>query len=286
MGHLNVGFYAAKAMEGLIGLAAELGMPDAFSPETELTLLIREQHIRFVKEARAGAALHMMGGVLAIGESDAHLLLLLRHHTGEVAAVFQLVVVHATAKEAYPLPWRKEIVGRAQDLSMEVPMNVRPRSIELKPVKCQASLERAVALRLKRVGLGAVRPADCDAFGRMRSELMIARISDGGPHFFDSGRPGLDEYGARTGVAALEYRLIYLAWPRAANRLELRWGLHSSNARIRKQIHWMLDPLTGEPWGVAENVTASFDLETRKLITLSDKTLAQINASAIPGLTL
>ena len=27
MGHLNVGFYVAKSMEGLVGLAAELGMP-------------------------------------------------------------------------------------------------------------------------------------------------------------------------------------------------------------------------------------------------------------------
>ena len=27
MGHLNVGFYVAKSMQGLAGLAAELGMP-------------------------------------------------------------------------------------------------------------------------------------------------------------------------------------------------------------------------------------------------------------------
>lgn len=286
MGHLNVGFYAAKCMEGLVGLAAELGMPHAFSPDAQATLVVREQHIRFVREARVGAALHMVGGVVEWGESDARLLLLLRHGGGEIAAAFQTLVAHATPRDADALPWPERITARARGLAMEVPPDARPRSIGLVPVKSQASLERAVALGLKRAGLGAIRPADCDAFGRMRPELMPARISDGGPHIFDTGRPGAGEHGARTGGAALEYRLIYLAWPRAGDGVELRSGLHGSDARLRKLIHWMLDPLTGQPWGVAETITASFDLETRKLITLSDEALAQVNAAAIPGLTL
>jgi acyl-CoA thioester hydrolase len=169
---------------------------------------------------------------------------------------------------------------------MDVPPNARPRSIDLTPVKSQASLERAAMLGLKRVGLSAVRPADCDAFGWMRTELMMARISDGTPHFFDTGRPGQKEHGALTGGAALEYRLIYLAVPRAGDRLEVRSGLHSGDARFRKLIHWILDPLTGQPWCVAENITVSFDLETRKLLILSDEALAQVRATAIQGLTL
>lgn len=32
MGHMNVRFYVTRAMQGLVGLAAELGMPEAFSP--------------------------------------------------------------------------------------------------------------------------------------------------------------------------------------------------------------------------------------------------------------
>lgn len=52
MGHLNVGFYVAKSMEALAGLAAELGMPGAFAANAEATLVVREQHIRFIREAR------------------------------------------------------------------------------------------------------------------------------------------------------------------------------------------------------------------------------------------
>jgi acyl-CoA thioester hydrolase len=286
MGHLNVGFYVAKCMEGLIGLAAELGMPGAFSPTALSTLVVREQHIRFIKEARPGAPLHMIGGVVEWGEADARLLLLLRHRTGEVAAVFQTLVSHTTAQEARAFPWPDRMRERAQALTMEVPADARPRSIGLDPVESQASLERAVQLGLKRTALGAVRPADCDAFGRMRTELLMARISDGIPHFFDGTRPGAQENGARTGGAALEYRLIHLAWPRAGDRVELRSGSGGGDARFRKLIHWLLDPATGRPWGVAEAIAVSFDLETRKLITLTDEALALANAQAVPGLTL
>lgn len=286
MGHLNVGFYVAKCMEGLIGLAAELGMPGAFSPTALSTLVVREQHIRFIKEARPGAPLHMIGGVVEWGEADARLLLLLRHRTGEVAAAFQTLVGHTTAQEARAFPWPERMRERAQALTMEVPADARPRSIGLDPVESQASLERAVELGLKRTALGAVRPADCDAFGRMRTELLMARISDGIPHFFDGTRPGAQENGARTGGAALEYRLIHLAWPRAGDRVELRSGSGGGDARFRKLIHWLLDPATGRPWGVAEAIAVSFDLETRKLITLTGEALAHANAQAIPGLTL
>jgi acyl-CoA thioester hydrolase len=286
MGHLNVGFYVAKAMQGLVGLAAELGMPQAFAPEALSTLIVREEHIRFIKEARPGAPLHMIGGVVEWGDADARLLFLLRHRTGEIAAVFQMLVSHATAREARAFPWPERVSARARALSMEVPADARPRSIGLEPVESQASLERALALGLKRTALGAVMAADCDAFGRMRTELLMARISDGIPHLFDGTRPGAAENGGRTGGAALEYRLIHLAWPRAGQRLELRSGAAGGDARFRKLIHWLLDPETGRPWGVAEAIAVSFDLETRKLITLTDEALAQANAAAVPGLTL
>ncbi len=286
MGHLNVGFYVAKCMEGLVGLAAELGMPAAFSPEALSTLVVREQHIRFIREARPGAPLHITAGVVEWGETDARLLLMLRHRTGEISAVFQTLVSHVTARDARAFPWPERVTARSRALMMEVPVDARPRSIGIEPVATQASLERARTLGLKRIGLSSIRPADCDSFGRMRPETTMARLSDGITHFFEGTRPGAEENGRTTGGAALEYRLIYLAWPRAGDRLEIRSGSAGGDARFRKLVHWILDPKTGEPWGVAENIAVSFDLETRKLITLSDEALARANAAAVPGLTL
>ncbi|MCR5878263.1 thioesterase family protein [Phenylobacterium sp. J367] len=286
MGHLNVGFYVAKSMEGLIGLAAELGMPQAFAAHAAATLIVREQHIRFIKEARPGAPLHMMGGVVEMGEDEARLVLLLKHHTGEVAASFQTVVAHATARTGAAFPWPTRVRARAEVLRMAVPPGAAPKSIGLEPVESQASLARADELGLKRTALGAIRAADCDVFGRMRTEQMMARISDGIPHFFGGQRPGAADSGAKVGGAALEYRLIHFDWPRAGDRLELRSGPAGGDARFRRLVHWLLDPDTGRPWGSAEAIAVSFDLETRKIITLSDEALAAANAAATPGLSL
>jgi acyl-CoA thioester hydrolase len=286
MGHLNVGFYVAKSMEGLVGLAAELGMPQAFAPHAEATLVVREQHIRFIREARPGAPLHMTGGVIDFGEDAARLLLLLHHRDGTLAASFQTVVAHATARTGLAFPWPGRVRARAETLTVDVPESAAPKSVGLDPVTSQASLARAEELGLKRTALGAVRAGDCDVFGRMRTELMMARISDGIPHFFDGDRPGSSEHGGRAGGAALEYRLVHFDWPRAGDRVELRSGPAGGDARFRRLVHWLLDPDTGKAWGSAEAIAVSFDLETRKIITLSDEALAAANATAVPGLAL
>jgi len=286
MGHLNVGFYVAKAMEGLASLTAELGMPHAFAPDARATLIVREQHIRFLREARPNAPLVMTGGVIDLADSEARLLLLLRHASGEIAASFQTIVSHATAREARPFPWPQRVLDRAAALSVQVPPDAAPRSIGLDPVESRASLARAEELGLQRTGLGVVRAGDCDVFGRLRTEQMMARISSGIPHVFQGRRPGAAGLGPRAGGAALEYRLIHLEWPRAGDRVELRSGASGGDARFRKLTHWLLDPDSGRAWGVAEAIAVSFDLETRRIVTLSDEALAEANAQVIPGLTL
>jgi acyl-CoA thioester hydrolase len=286
MGHLNVGFYVAKSMEGLVGLAAELAMPGAFSPDARATLIVREQHIRFLREALPNAPLTMTAGVVEMGETDARLLFLLRHRNGEVAASFQTVVTHATAREGRPFAWPKRAVERARALTIEVPPEAAARSIGLEPVVSGASLARAEALGLQRTGLGAVRACDCDVFGRMRTEQMMARISAAIPHVFNGERLGAGQLGDRAGGAALEYRLIHLEWPKAGNRVELRSGASGGDARFRKLTHWLVDPESGRAWGAAEAIAVSFDLQTRKILTLSDEALAEANARVIQGLSL
>src|SRR5690606_3148479 len=121
MGHMNVRFWVAKAQEGLAGLAAELGMPRAYAANAEATLVVREQHIRFLREAHAGAALRMTGGVVELGDSDARLLLVIRHPDGQPAATFQLVVEHVTSGDLRPFPWPARAQARAEALRIDVP---------------------------------------------------------------------------------------------------------------------------------------------------------------------
>ncbi|MDB5468795.1 MAG: hypothetical protein JWR84_355 [Caulobacter sp.] len=275
MGHMNVRFYVVKAVEGLAALAALIGMPHAFSSDAASTLLVGEQHIRFLKEAQAGAALHMVGGVVEMGESEARLVQLLVHsNTGEIAASFQTVVTHATTRAGTAFPWSDRTRTLAAALTMAVPEKARSRSVALDPVSSIASLERADELGLMRIGLGAISPQDCDVFGRMRPELFIGRVSDGIGGLVGPLRAIVAGHApnapARTGGAVLEYRLVQLDWPRAGDRFELRSGLIGADGRTMRMVHWMLDPETGKVWGTSEAVAVTFDLDARKVVPIED----------------
>jgi acyl-CoA thioester hydrolase len=276
MGHLNVGFYVAKSMEALAVMAAELGLPQAFAPTAQATLIVREQYIRFLREARMNTPLAMTGGVLDIGDEEARLLFVLRHPTGDMAATFQTVVAHATAREGRAFPWPDRVRARAEALRTEVPEGGAPRSIVLAPVEAQASLPRAEALGLTPSGLGAVLAQDCDAFGRLRTEGFMQRLSPAMPHVF-AGQRAPPSSGGRGG-AALEYRLIHHAWPRAGDRVLLRSGFQGGDGRFQRIFHWVLDPATGRPWATAEAISVAFDLTTRKIITMGDDELAAARA--------
>ncbi len=291
MGHMNVRFYVAKAVEGLATLAALIGMPDAFRAEATSTLLVREQHIRFLKEAHAGAALHMVGGVVEMAEHEARFVQLLIHsNSGDIAASFQTVVTHATARDGGPFPWSERTRRKAAALTMAVPDKAQSRSVPLEPVESIASLARADELGLMRIGLGAISPQECDVFGRMRTELFIGRVSDGIGGLVGPLRGIVSEHApnkpARTGGAVLEYRLVQLAWPRAGERFELRSGLVGADGRTMRMIHWMLDPETGKAWGTSEAVAVTFDLDARKVVPIEDAAREAMLATARPGLAL
>ncbi|CAN5230455.1 thioesterase family protein [soil metagenome] len=291
MGHMNVRFYVARAMEGLAGLAAELGLPHAFSPYANATLVVREQHIRFLREAHAGATLHMLGGVIEISDTEARLLQLLVHTaTGQLAATFQTTVAHVTPREGEPFPWPSITRERAEALKVEVPEMARARSLDLSPIDTTASLARAEALDLRRIGLGALAATDCDVFGRMRAEQFIGRVSDGIGSFIGPFRDTVVEHAetkpARTGGAVLEYRIAQLAWPRAGDRVEIRSGLVAADSRAMRVVHWLLDPTTGKPWGTSEAVAITFDLDARKVVPISDAARAALAEQAVAGLGL
>ena len=287
MGHLNVRFYVAQAMEGLAGLAAALGMARAFSPAGSSTLVVREHHIRFLKEARVGDPLHMTGGVLEFGESDARMLQTLFHSvTGEPAAVFQTRVIHARAGDAEPFPWSSAARERASALTVSIPAGLEARS--LTPGEGKAgSLADADRLGLDRYGTGAFGPQECDAFGRAAPHHVLGRISDGASQAIADTRLAVARAmpdAGPMGLAVVEYRLAYLEWPHAGDRYDMRSGLRFVQPRRLSWTHWMLDPATGRPTSVADGVLVPFDLNARKTITLPDAAQAALGAGVVEGL--
>ncbi len=292
MGHMNVRFYVAKAMEGLVGLAAALGMPQAFSPYANATLLVREQHIRFLREARPGAPLFMRGAVLEMGESEARLLLAMYHTgSGEPAASFQTVVAHVAASdETRAFPWPRRTTALAKALTIAAPSYAVARSVRLESFTSQASVARAGALGLTTISAGAFNGQDCDVFGRMRPEQFIGRVSDGIATLASQSRTMIAETAegrpARVGGAVLEYRLVNLAWPRAGDRFRVCSGMAGFEERTQRLVHWMLDPNSGRPWGVSEAVAVTLDLDARRIVPISPAARAALDQRVIAGLTL
>ncbi|HZK98643.1 MAG TPA: thioesterase family protein [Caulobacteraceae bacterium] len=292
MGHMNVRFYVARAMEGLVGLAGALGLEDGFRPNAQATLLPRDQHIRFLREVRPRAALHMTAGVVEIGEDEARVLQLLIHSdSGEIAAAFQTVVAHVTAAEARAFPWSERTRALASSLTVAIPPAASPRSLTVDRIDSTvASVAEADRLGLIRLAAGAIGVQDCDVFGRMRPELFIGRVSDGIPRlasvFRGDAVAGAAEQPARLGGAVLEHRLLHWAWPRAGDRFEIRSGLAGVDARTQRMAHWMLDPATGGAWGTSQAVAIALDLDARKIVPIGPEAQARIAARITPGLTL
>jgi acyl-CoA thioester hydrolase len=224
--------------------------------------------------------------VLELGEEDARILLVMRHGSGAIAASFQAEVAHATAREGRPFPWPERVRARAEALCVTVPEGAGARSIPLTPVTSQASLPRALELGLQRIGLGVIGPDDCDAFGRMRPHVLMARISAGVSHLFEGRASDAAAAGRRVGGVALEYRLAYYGWPRLGDRFELRSSAAGGDARVRRVVHWFLDPLSGAAWGAAEATIAAFDLDERKILAVSAAEVAAWDAAGRADLTL
>jgi acyl-CoA thioester hydrolase len=269
MGHMNVRFYVARAMQGLAGAAAALGMPEAFRAHAQAKLQVRQHHIRFLREAKAATPLHMTAGVLAMGDTDASLLQTLVHsRSGQTAATFVTQVTHVD-REGRPFPWPERAREAGEALAVQPTREAGPRGI-LRPPPLAA--EAAEAARLQPTGRGVVTAEDCDVFGRMRTELVLARVSDGLPHLLGELRRETQAAypDRRIGGAAVEYQLVYYAAPAAGELYVQRSGVSVIDARRSGTRHWLLDARTGQPWATAEHLSVHFDLDNRKGLVLPD----------------
>ena len=277
MGHLNVRFYVAHATEALAGLAAGLGMSRAYAPGAASTLVVREHHIRYLKEARSGQPLHMTAGFLDVTGDGGRALQVLRHSlTDEPSALFQTTLVHAAAADAQPFAWSAAQREKAESLRIVLPDGMGPRSLVL-----GESPPRAVPEKAFRHGLGAFAPEDCDVFGRVRADRIMTRLAEGA---FYSTALTRQAVGEAIGMAVVEYRLTYLEWPRAGDRVEVRSGWTSVEARRLRSSHWVMEPGGKRIWALAEAVVLPFDLEARKALTMPDEAVAALRARMIPGL--
>ncbi len=287
-GHLNVRFYLERAMVGLAYMASALGLRRAFAADAGATLAPRELHVRFLKEAHASDPLSMRGGVLAFGESDADLCFDLHHFDGAPSATFRLKVAHVEPHELKPFPWSERSKSAAKALRASLPKHAEPRGVDLTRPPAAANLARAKELGARRIGGQLVTPDQCDAFGRLRFEHVFGRVSDSVPHLFTGWRRAAMEAGAPAtlGGAVVEARVVFRAWPRAGDLIELHSAVVEAQPKFTRIVHWLLDPCSGGAWASLEVVAVNFDLATRKAIDLPEALMALRRGALIPDMSV
>lgn len=293
MGHMNVRFYVAKAMEGLAELAAIVGLGHAFRPNAQSTLRPRDQHVRFMKEAHAGAPFTMTGCVLEVTDTSVLLYQQITHQSGEPCAAIRTWVDHVDLASGLAFPWTGDTRKRLEALSGEAPAACAPRSIDLAVApRATATMADADAITAPVIGRGVVQPQHIDLTGRMMPEFFIGRVSDSVGHLL---RPWREKVGkaaeargesVKLGGAVLEYRLVYRRWPRAGDRFVIRSARGFQKEKTHSFVHWILDPDSGEAWCTSEAVAVVLNLATRKIMLATEDLQASLRDVAPEGLSV
>lgn len=277
MGHMNVQFYMEKATQGLASLGIHLGLGPRRLESQGTTLHARSHHVRFLREQRPGAAFYMRAGVLSVRADSLKIYQeMISTTTGEVAATFtgDVDLLDITTQQPRPLP--TEAIDRARDLTAEQPARGRARGLELYEPRPAPTLEEAQRLGMVPTLQCEIQPAQCAADGYLHPRHYMGIVSDSIPNLLaqTQGRDRGDD--SDVGGAALEYRFIYRARPRAGDVLALRSGLKEVGSKTYIWVHWLFDLESGRCVATAEAVAITLDLTARKSVPIPDEMRARL----------
>lgn len=281
-GHLNVRFHFERAMIGLAHMARHLELPRAFTNAAGATLTPLEAHVRFLKEARPGAPLTMHGGVVKLEEKEALLCLDMRHADGAPSACFTIRAAHTETREFRSFPWSARTRAAAIQLTVKQPDHGKARSVDLTRTPSKETRDTIIAAGAMRIGGAMVSVDQCDAFGRLRSEHFIGRVSDSVPNLLAHWRrEAPTSAGGAAAGAVVEARLIWRRWPRPGDLIEVHSGISEVGEKTLRLTHWLVDPESGAPWASMEAVALTFDTATRKTIAPSPEARAAMEKHLI-----
>jgi len=293
MGHMNVRFYVAKMMEGLAEFAHTLGLDHAFRANGPSTLRPRDQHIRFVREAKAGEPFTMYACVLEVAETSVLIYQQTNHMSGEPSAAYRTWVDHIDISTGLAFPWSAATRDRLERLKGEAPAACAPRSLDMSvEPRASARMVEADAIKAPVIGRGVVLPNQVDLTGAMMPEFFMGRLSDSVGHLLRPWREQMAQQAeargevVRMGGAVLEYRLVYRRWPRSGERFVIRSGRGFQKEKVHSFVHWIMDPETGDAWCTAEGVAVALNLETRKIMPATQEMMGVLAGLAPDGLTV
>jgi acyl-CoA thioesterase FadM len=263
-------------VEGLAG-------PPGALAEAGLVATVADRHTHFRREQLEGAPLSLVGGVCAAEPQRLELYQEMTNTaTGESSAMFRTAIRlrHVATREPAPFPsaWLEAAAGRL----IPAPTRSQPRTLALDRMGADLTPEDFARVGLTSHVSREITAKDCDAQGfYVPPPPTLIRPAEG----WNQGV--MDHvWGAVPGHAwpALEMRVLTPRIPRQGDVLQSYTALLSAGHKIIQSGTWVFEARTGALTSVHQQVTAFFDLSTRKTLDMPVDLRARLAELATPDL--
>ncbi len=287
LGHLNMRHYVKKFGQARAGLMIRLGLTHAYRPGTTSTVRVRDFLIKYQGEARPGDALKVESAVIKLQEETAQLCHIMYHADGRIAATALETIEHVYLMTHRVFAWPRRVKLAADDFTADLPDAATPRNIDLTKTHTGRPLSELKAGGACELGAGVFEAAETDisehvtagsVFGRVTSGIIWYR--EGWPELYDQGYRD-----ANLSAALLEARLVFHRYPKQGQAFSYVPVMIGADNYIRRFVHNLLDPVTGDSWATMEACGCKFDLSKRRLIKMSDDEVTTLLKSTKPTLT-
>ena len=280
LGHLNMRHYVGKFSQARAFLFIQLGLVNAFKARALSTVRVKDLHIKYLGEARAGQPLKIMSAILSVSEQTIRLCHTMYHTDGKVAATQVETVEHIYLRNNKAFNWPKRLLKNAQNVSATCPdtppQQAKARNIDIETSHIGQSSEALEACGLAALGAGVMTAPEMDASGMAATEAIFSRMAQTAG-WFKQGWPELydeDYIDAQGSGAVLEVFAVFHNLPRQGGAYHYRAGIISADNYTRTFLHNFNDAVTGECLVSCAVNACLFNLKTRKLVKLSAAQLA------------
>ena len=269
MGHMNVQFYAQKALQGLSAFTQSLKTPSQ-------GYLVREQHFKFLREIQAGVPFYITAGL--VNNKDKLLSVYQEiHHAldGKVMAT-----IHSTLEIKGDMHTWLEALGAWKT---PLPDYGKPRGVSTAPAPNPLpNLAKAQGLKnMVCTYQNEIMASDCDKNGQFYDHGFMAAVSNAVPNLLIQLRDGQHFRQENIGGAALENRFLYHNRPKDGDIVLIYSGLKALANKTYTFMHWMFNSHSGACLAMCEVIAISFDLKARKAVAIEGDMRAAMESKLV-----
>lgn len=267
MEHMNVQFYSTKAAAAFSHLQQALGLSPARIRLEQQALRFTTLRIQYKSEMRLGGLMHGLAGIRAVdGDTVTGFIHLFDSAKEVVSGVFEFTAAYKDLTNDQQLTLPDDVRQAALALQNDHADQYRPQ-----PLKTQILPAKPLD-HMFETNRTAVDVWECDAFGNIELQYIIARFSDAASHIMQHvGMTRQMQKDRNLGSAALDYYTEFHRPIRKAASLYLKSGLLERMDKTFVFGHHMINCDTDEIVNSTTVLGCYFDMSARKAVRLPEE---------------